>query len=178
MGKQKYKAIRKANKNSLFQCQRVANYIPYSDLATYISSLDIGVLLPLCPDLVSPDEIHDRPPVGMFRDLCLHIQRLAKFYLTINQYRADKLLIVNNFHKKDESSFLFLLSVAGDGAPGVGTVFSVSFLNIGKRVLNNSGTFMIFGDEVKESSLPARRFVKKLSLISFILKVKFFYTYG
>ena len=53
------------------------------------------------------------------------------------------------------------MSFGGDGAPGVGTVFSVSFLNIGKRILSSSGTFMIFGGEVEASSLPARRFVKK-----------------
>ena len=161
MGKQKYKAIRKANRNSLFQCQRVSNYIPYSDLAKYINSLDIGVLFPLCPDLVSVDEMQDEPAVGMFRNVCAHMQRLAKFYLTVNQYRDDKLLTFDNFHKKDKSSFLFLLSFGGDGAPGVGTVFSVSFLNICKRVLSSSGTFMIFGGEVDESSLPSKRFVRK-----------------
>ena len=160
MGKQKYKDIGKATRNSLFQCQRVANYIPYSDLAKYINRLDIGVLFPLCPDLVSVDEIQDKPAVGMFRDVCTH-KRLAKFHLTVNQYRADKLLTFDNFHKRDKSSFLFLLSFGGDGAPGIGTVFSVSFLNIGKRVLSSSGTFMIFGGEVEESSLPARRFVRK-----------------
>ena len=84
----------------------MANYIPYSDLAKYISSWDIGVLFPLCPD-----EIQDKPAVGMFRDVCVHIQRLAKFYLTVNQYRADKLVTFDNFHKKDKSSFLFHLAV-------------------------------------------------------------------
>ena len=161
MGKQKYKAIRKANRNSLFQRQRVSNYIPYPDLANYINSLDIGVLRPLCPDLVSLDEMQGKPAVGMFRDVCEHIQRLAKFYLTVNQYRTDKLLTFDNFLKKDESSFLFLISFGGDGAPGVGTVFAVSFLNIGKRILSSSGTFMLFGGEVEESSLPARKFLKK-----------------
>ena len=63
--------------------------------------MDIGVLLPLCPDLISVDEIQDKPPVGMFQDVCVHIQRLAKFYLTVNQYRADKLLTFDNFQKKD-----------------------------------------------------------------------------
>ena len=87
-------------------------------MAKYINSLEIGVLLPLCPDLISVDETQDKLPVGMFCDLCVHIQRLAKFYLTVNQYRADKLLTFDNFHKKDESSFLFLLSFGGDGAPG------------------------------------------------------------
>ena len=86
MGKQKFIVIRKANRNSLFQCQIVANYIPYCDLAKYINSLDIGVHLLSCPDLVSVDGIQNKPPVGMFRDLCVHIQRLAKFYLTVNHW--------------------------------------------------------------------------------------------
>ena len=113
-GNTNIKLIRKANQNSLFQCHRVANYIPYSDLAKYINSLDIGVLFPLCPDFVSVDQIQDKPAVGMFRDVCVH--RLAKFYLTVNQYRADKLLTFDNFYKKDKSSFLFLLSFGSDGA--------------------------------------------------------------
>ena len=81
-------------------------------------------------------------------------KRLAKFYLSINQYRVDKLLTFNGYHKKDESSLLFLLAFGGDGAPGVGTVFSVSFLNIGKRILSSSGTFMLFGGDVEVSSVP------------------------
>ena len=81
--------------------------------------------------------------------------------MCVYTYRADKLLTFDNFHKKDKSTFLFLLSFGGDGTPGVGTVFSVSFLNIGKRVLNSSGTFMIFGGEIEESFLPARHFVRK-----------------
>ena len=160
MGKQKYKAIRKANRNLLFQHQRVANYIPYSDLSNYINSIDIGVLLPLCPDLVSVDEVQHKP-VGMFRDVCTYIQRLARFYLTVNEYRVDKLLVFDNNHKKYESSFMFLLAFGGDGAPGIGTAFSVSFLNVGKRILSSSGIFMLFGGDVEESSLPVRHLVKE-----------------
>ena len=70
------------------------------------------------------------------------------------------------------------MSFGGDGAPGVGTVFSVSFLNIGKRVLSSSGTFMIFGGEVEESSLPARRFVK-IAIADFVyLESNFFMHMG
>ena len=105
MGKQKYKAIRKANRNSLFQHQRVSNYIPYTELSKYIS-LDIGIILPLCPDLVSVDETQHKP-VGMFREVSTYIQRLAKFYLSVNQYRADKLLTFNGFHKKMNHRFFF-----------------------------------------------------------------------
>ena len=70
---------------------------------------------------------------------------LAGCYLTVNQYRDDKLLTFDSLHKKDESSFLFLLAFGGDGAPGV-------------------GTFMLFGADVEESSLLARCFVKKAIL--------------
>ena len=67
--------------------------------------------------------------------------------------------------KKDEAALLFLLPFGGDAAP------SVSFLNIGKRVLSSSGTFMLFWADVEESSLPARCFVKKFLLL-FTWKVK------
>ena len=53
---------------------------------------------------MSVDEIQHKP-VGMFQDVCLYIQRLAKFYLTVNQYRDDKLLIFDSFHKKGEAAF-------------------------------------------------------------------------
>ena len=55
MGKNKYRAVRKSNRNSLFQNKRLANYLPYVELAKYISSLDIGVL-----EIIPP---------GLFRDI-------------------------------------------------------------------------------------------------------------
>ena len=45
-------------------------YIPYTDLSKYINSLDIGVHLPLCPDLISVDEIQDKPPWNGSRCVC------------------------------------------------------------------------------------------------------------
>ena len=57
-------------------------------------------------------------------------------------------------------------------------MFSVSFLNIGKRILSSSGTFMIFGGEVEASSLPARRFVEKAISDFIYLECKvFLYTW-
>ena len=160
MGKQKYLSARKANRNSMFQHQRVSNYLPYMDLANFITSLDIGILNPLCPNLVNLSEVQNKP-VGMFRDIRDFVPRLATFYLKVDQYRSDKLLRFDKFVKKDPSSFLFLLSFGGDGAPGVGTVFNISILNVGKRILSSSETFMVFGSDVEESSLSARRFVIK-----------------
>ena len=130
MGKNKYRAVRKSNQNSLFQNKRLANYFPYKELAKFISSLDIGTLLPFSPHLIETHEVKNIP-AGLYRDVKSYIQRLAIFYLKVNKYRADKLLTFGNFSKKDSSSFLFLISFGGDGAPGIGTIFNVSFLNVG-----------------------------------------------
>ena len=56
---------------------------------------------------------------------------------------------------------MFLISFGGDGAPGIGTIFNVSFLNVGKRILSSLKTFMVFGGDVEENSLTVKRFVKK-----------------
>ena len=102
---------------------------------------------------------------GLFRDIKTYIQRLAVFYLKVNKCRNDNLL---KFCKKDPNSFLFLISFGGDGAPGVGTIFNVSFLNVGKRILSSSETFMVFGGDVEDNSLIAKRFVERLLKTSYI----------
>ena len=63
--------------------------------------------------------------------------------------------------KKDPSSLLFLIAFGGDGAPGVGTVFSISFLNVGKRICSSSECFMVFGSDCSEDSPASRAFVKR-----------------
>ena len=65
------------------------------------------------------------------------------------------------FVKKDLNSFLFRISFGGDGAPGIGTIFNVSFLNVGKRILSSSETCMVCGGDVEENSLIVKRFVEK-----------------
>ena len=174
MGKNKYSDVRIANQNSMFQNQKVANYLPYRELAIYMASLDIGVVLPICPNLVKLDEVTDDKPVGMFRDVGEYILRLASFYLKIDKYREDKLLEFPNIPKKDPASFLFVISFGGDGAPGVGTIFLVSFINVGKRSYSSSETFMVFGGDVGENSLPVRRFLEKAMLSFIYLQSKVF----
>ena len=105
--------------------KRLANYLPYKELAKYISSLDIGMLKPFSPYLVETNEL-ENIPAGLFRDIKTYIQRLAVFYLKVNKCRSDKLLSFEKFSKKDPNSFLFLISFGGDGAPGVGIIFNVS----------------------------------------------------
>ena len=116
--------------------------------------------MPFSPHLIETHEVKNIP-AGLYRDVKSYIQRLAIFYLKVNKYRADKLLTFGNFPKKDSSSFLFLISFGGDGAPGIGTIFNVSFLNVGKRILSSSETFMVFGGDVEENSLTVKRFVQK-----------------
>ena len=92
MGKNKYRAVRKSNRNSLFQNKRLANYLPYKELAKYISILDIGMLKPFPPYLVETNEL-ENISAGLFRDIKTYIQRLAIFYLKVNKCRGDKLLL-------------------------------------------------------------------------------------
>ena len=118
------------------------------------------MLKPFSPYLVETNEL-ENIPAGLFRDIKTYIQRLAVFYQKVNKCRSDKLLIFEKCSKKDPNSFLFLISFGGAVAPGVGTIFNVSFLNVGKRILSSSETFMVFGGDVEENSLIVKRFVEK-----------------
>ena len=73
----------------------------------------------------------------------------------------DKLLNFEQFTKIVYDSILFLLAFRGDGSPGLGTVFDVSFLNVGSRIYSSSETFNVFGGDVDESSTISKRFVIK-----------------
>ena len=115
------------------------------------------MLKPFFPYLVETNEL-DNIFAGQFRDIKTYIQRLAVSYLKVNKCRSDKLL---KFCKKDPNSFFFLISFGVDAATGVGTIFNVSFLNVGKRILSSSESFMVFGGDVEENSLIAKRFVEK-----------------
>ena len=67
MGKNKYRAVRKSNRNFLFQDKPLANYFPYKELAKFISSLDIGTLLHFSPHLIETYEAKNIP-AGLYRD--------------------------------------------------------------------------------------------------------------
>ena len=86
---------------------------------------------------------------------------MGKFYIAVNSSRVDKLLNFDQFTKIVYDSILFLLAFRGDGSPGLGTVFDVSFLNVGSRIYSSSETFNVFGGDVDESSTISKRFVIK-----------------
>ena len=160
MGKEKYRNIRKANRHAVFDKKSVPNFVPYSTLSKYISEVDIGELFDISSELSSgltEGEIGS----GMYRSCDQYAQRLAAFYLHVDQYRTDKLKYFT-FPTKDPESKLFVMSLGGDGAPISGTIFLLSFLNVGIRIASSSENFTIFGANVSESSKLVRRYILKL----------------
>ena len=161
MGKRKYLNVRKANKTVQFQNVKLPNYISYTDLAREINSIDIGTIFDLKPSLTEGIEDKDIAD-GSYRLCYEFVLRLAKFYISVNSNRTDKLKSFQNFTKKDQESLLFILALGGDGAPISGTTFLVSFLNVGERIASSSENFLLFGANVDEGSLIVRRFIMKL----------------
>ena len=155
LGKNKYISVRKANAR-----KNIPNLIPYATLSKNIRDVDIGNIIPIQGQL-DHDLDEDQKGVGMYRDIKDYLSRLAKFYLTVNEERYDKLLVFND-GKIDNSSVLFLFTIGGDEAPGAGTSFLLSFLNAGKRVCSSFDNFLIFGGMVKESGEIVRRYLKLL----------------
>ena len=115
LGKRTYSKIRSANKTS-----NVANFVPYKKLASFINQIDIGTVQALHPSLTSGISDEDELGDGRFRNLCEYAPRLAKMYLKLNESRKDKL---KNFPlcASQTGSFVFLLAIGGDEAPGSGT---------------------------------------------------------
>ena len=144
LGKRKYISIRKANK-----VKNIPNFTPYSDLSKVIRQIDIGVVSSIKPILTQGMEDDESSDV-LFRDLLQYAPRLAEFYLTVNENRVDKLKTFDGFPRKQKESKLFLVTIGGDEAPGSGTAFLISFLNVGKRIASSFENYLIFGGDVKE----------------------------
>ena len=157
MGKRKYISVRQSNKSN-----SVVNFVPYRKLAEYSRSLDIGRChnINQFSDGLDSDEVGD----GKYRDLISYAPVLAEFYIRRNQFRLDKLATFTVEPRKDPSSVMFFISVGGDEAPGAGTTFLVSFLNIGKQVSSSKENFLIFGGNVKESGRIVKRYCTGLLL--------------
>ena len=160
MGKMKYLNIRKANKSTSFQDNKAVNFVPYISLADFINEIDIGNIYDVNTLLV--DGGVDSDVKGVDRNPKEYILRFAEFYLNIDQHRIDKLRTFVYFRKKDQESFLFVLAIGGNGAPGSGTSFLVSFLNVAQRIASSAENFLLFGANVEETSRLIRAFVLKL----------------
>ena len=159
MGKIKYIKVRKANKYKMCKRVTMANYLPYKDLAELIRTVDIGNVQDVKPTLTfGCDDGLD----GCYRAPAELALRLAKFYLQVNGEREDKLHTFSTFAKKDARSSVFIMAIGGDGAPGSGTLFLLSFLNIGLRIASSSECFLLLGANVEENSKLSRNFILKL----------------
>lgn len=156
MGKRKYLSVRKANNVDGFP-----NYVTYKVLANKIRSIDIGILQDINPIFthdLDDDEVGD----GCFRSLIQYAPRLAELYLKLDQTRIDKLKTFQGFHKKNPKSHHFLMAIGGDEAPGAGTSFLISFLNVGKRIASRKENYLLFGGNIKENGKIAQRYVLHL----------------
>ena len=97
MGKIKYIEMRKANRYTIFKGVKMANYLPYKDLAELIRNVDIGNVQDVKPTLTF--DCHDGLD-GCYRPPAEFSLRLSKFYLNVDRYREDKLHAFSTFTKK------------------------------------------------------------------------------
>ena len=155
LGRRKYDQIRRANKSP-----GVTNFIQSGELSRKIRSINIGEVKEISEFTkgLDPEEIG----AGCYRPLDKYAPRLAEYYLKVNEEREDKLKTFENLPRKDPSSFLFLMAIGGDEAPGAGTTYLISFLNAGKRVASSSENFLIFGANVKEDGQVVRNYLASL----------------
>ena len=156
MGKRKYNNVRSANSS-----KNVPNFVPYKKLAKHISNVDIENVQNIDPIFtyqVPTEEVGK----GCYRDLIQFCPRLAQFYLHLHENRVDKLKTFPDIERKSPNSSVFLVAIGGDEAPGSGTKFLISFLNIGCRIASSQENFLTFGANVNESGLVVRNYVKKL----------------
>lgn len=158
LGKRKYLSIRRANKKAIFNKQSVPNYVPYTTLSKNINQVDIGQL----HNIADLDDTNGVSASGVYRNPAEYILRLAKFYLFVNKNRNDKLKAFPSLKRKSEDSFVFSISVGGDGAPICGMSVLVSFMNVGKRLASSDEQFLIFGGDVDEASKVTANFFRKL----------------
>lgn len=144
--KQKYLSLLKANKETSYKKTKLPNYLTYNTLSEKINEIEIGT-----PNDVS-DLVPDENPIrGKYRIPAEYILRLARFCSVVNINCNDKLQEFPNLFCKNPSSLLFVLSVGGDGAPGIGTAFLISFLNVAAHIASSEEQFLLFGADVNES---------------------------
>lgn len=138
----------------------VPRLMSYKQLMAKINAINIGTLHDvretLCHDLEDEDKVD-----GRYRDLTDMLLRLAKFYLTVDKHRDDKL----EWFGKEPGSFK--VAIGGDGAPfgkdDSALSWLVSFLNCGVRVSSSEENFLLFGANCSEDCQAVRHYVAKLT---------------
>ena len=170
VSKQKYNAIRSSlsmcfdesgvcHKHITFMKNiSVPRLFTYKSLLQRINEIDMGMLYDvrgtLCGGLDEESKVN-----GKYRDLQELLILMAKFYLTVNKQRKDK---VDWFGEREGS---FKVAIGGDGAPfgkdDQALAWLVSFLNCGKRVCSSGENFLLFGANCSEDSEPVSRYVTR-----------------
>ena len=110
----------------------------------------------------------------MYQSCNEYVLRLASFYLCVDNCHVDKLKQFSSFTTKEPDLKLFVFSVGGDSVPINGTMFLVSFINCGVRLVSSAENFMVFGANVDENSKVVCQFVLKLLLDIRFLESKAF----
>ena len=59
-------------------------------------------------------------------------------------------------------SKVFDMLFGGDGAPAVGTVFLLGFVNVGKRLMSSKEAFLIFGADVDETDAIVEKYLARI----------------
>ena len=137
---------------------QIANFISYKKLSKQINNVDIGEII----DISTLSTNSQQQVCSNYRPPLAFILRLAKIYLEVNQKREDKLKSFPSFNTKDSDSFLFAMTIRGDGAPGTGMAILVSFLNVGERLPGSKEQFLLFGGAVEANSEIVSNFFKIL----------------
>ena len=70
------------------------------------------------------------------------------------------------FDTRDSDSFLFVMEIGGDRAPGAGMVILVLFLNVGEWPPGSKEQFLLFGGAVAGNSEVLSNFFKILKMSS------------
>ena len=100
--------------------------------------------------------------MGLFRPPAEYILHLTSFYLKVDLVREDKVKVFLKMTKKDPDSFLFDVTIGGDGAPAIVMTILVLFLNVGERLPSSKEQFLLFGGNVEENSDAVVRFLNIL----------------
>ncbi|PFX15417.1 hypothetical protein AWC38_SpisGene20362 [Stylophora pistillata] len=139
-----------------------AGLFAYNKLVSEVQKLDIGKVYSVkeTRKIFFSDNDDDENVSACYRDLREYLPCLVAFYLTMQNARKDALKWFG------ETEVTFLVAFGGDGCPfgknESACSFLVSLLYVGKRVASSSDNFLVFGANIEESSIIAKRYVQSV----------------
>ena len=116
---------------------------------------------------VSPREMFETS--HCYKKLCSDSQaKLRSLHGNNNSFDVkfvrDHFKVILEAQKKQHcvKSKMFDMVFGGDGAPAVGTVFLLSFMNVGKRLMSSKEAFLIFGADVQETDDVVEKYIARI----------------